>query len=152
MGRNPTIVELAVVALVMLVIATGPIACSTEPVADGVGVSGLQRDLVALFFTVNAHTPKTIGGPFALTDRPVLEATLVAVDSSGDQSTPKVEKFPYPLEWYFQDSGDALVCEFTNQGLKSSVLECREPGYRTPCVKTVIDGRPVSGCNTFKFQ
>ena len=141
------------VVLGLVGVAALGIGCTQDAISTGpTGVSGLNRDLKALFFTISATTPKSVGGPFTLFDHPSLEATLVAVDETGAQSQPKIEKFPYPLEWYFGDSTDALVCEFSNFGLKSATAQCNEPGFHEFCVKTVIDGTPISGCNKFKFQ
>jgi hypothetical protein len=141
------------VVLGLVGVAALGIGCTQDAISTGpTGVSGLDRALKPLFFTVSATTPKSIGGPFSLFDHPVLEATLVAVDESGKESQPKVEKFPFPLTWTFPDSVDELSCHYSNQGLKTITAQCNDPGFHTFCVETVIDGSPVKGCNQFKFQ
>lgn len=125
---------------------------SSDPVVGPDGVEGLNRALDPLRFEVPV-TP--VKDTYALTDHPVLEAVLLAVDSRGEWDRVRTEGFPYPLTWVKDTEATEVACKVYNKRGFTAQVRCNAPSAVDPykfCVFTVIDGREIRGCQELMFQ
>lgn len=145
--RKRLLVVLSVCALAICLLGCGDTPGITSPT----GVSGINRILSPMYFEVLVSP---LMDTYPLNVHPVLDAQLLALDSTGAQDRIRIDTFRYPLEWYMEDESGDLACKFYNQKGSTKQLVCNAPSatpYRA-CVKTVIDARPIHGCIDLRFQ
>lgn len=149
MGAKVFSILLGLGLCLVLAMASG---CGT----DAIGPNGpdVDRDLIPLRYLIEATGARgNAAGDFALSDRPMLTARLIAIREGADgaQDQVVVESFPYVIHWEM-DTLAVLSCDYYDEAAKSVKVRCRAPGIYTFSAVSEVDNRSVIGTKTLAFQ